>query len=38
MESPRNEHKKYINFTGGEAKLNLEAIANDAKWEGILDS
>ena len=26
--------KKYINFTGGEAKLNLEAIANDEKWDG----
>ena len=31
-----NNHgvKKYVNFTGGEAKLNLEMIARDERWDG----
>lgn len=31
-----NNHgiKKYVSFSGGEAKLNLEMIAHDARWDG----
>ncbi len=26
--------KKYVNFSGGQAQLNLEAIAHDERWDG----